>query len=75
VSFTLTVEGVSTTALADVLLTGCVLEVRADPHVGNKHTVTVRANNRETLDVLAWALQRPHEPRRMIRLREIGKPS
>lgn len=69
-TFKLTIDGVSTTALADVILTGCVLEVRAET-TGHMCTVTIQATKRETLDILTEALLRRHDPSKVLRPSEL----
>lgn len=63
----LTIERVSVTALADVILTGCVTEMVADKQTDNTCTVTIQAHSADAAMRLMRALTRPHDPSRIIR--------
>lgn len=73
--FTLTVTGVSGTALIDVIATGMVVSLEADPRTSHMYTVTVGAPKFEQLDILRWALCRAHDPRKVVHLSDIERSS
>ncbi len=67
----MTITDVSVTALPDVIRTGRVTEVVADKSTGNQCTVTVEAATGEQLKHLLRALSVPHDPSKMLAVRDL----
>lgn len=68
---TATVTEVSVTALADVIRTGRVTKVEADERRSNSCTVTVVTHDADSLARLLRALQAPHDPKKMLAVRDL----
>jgi uncharacterized protein YjdB len=68
---TATVTNVSVTALADVIRTGRVTKVEVDERLSNACTVTVVTSDADSLARLLRALQAPHDPKKMLAVRDL----
>ena len=70
--YDLTMHKVSATSLADVILTGAVVELKKDEYTNPSYTVTVSVDTKIQLLKIMEALTREHKPNRVIRVMDLG---